>query len=94
MKVYQLIGMLQEFPPDHEVRFFDLFERPDGGQTMWDTSIEDVSLYPNEQVPFIMLKGRTIVRQELKEQIDKVTSNMDCFNLRQFLKDLFARRMK
>ena len=61
---------------------------------MWDTSVEDVSLYPNEQVPFIMLKGRTIVRQELKEQIDEVTSNMDCFNLRQFLKDLFARRMK
>ena len=31
--------------------------------------------------------------EELKEQIDKVTSNMDCFNLRQFLKDLFARRI-
>ena len=56
MKVYQLIGMLQEFPPEHEVRFFDLFERPDGGQTRWDTSVEDVSLYPNEQVPFIMQK--------------------------------------
>ena len=37
---------------------------------MWDTSVEDVSLYPNEQVPFIMLKGRTIVRQELKESLD------------------------
>ena len=94
MQVYQLIGMLQEYPSDYEVRFFDLYERPDGGQTMWDTSVEDVSLYPNEQVPMIMLKGRTVVQSELQEQINEVTRGMDCSTLKQFLKDLFSRRMK
>ena len=94
MKVYQLIGMLQEFPPEHEVRFYDLYERPDGGQTIWDTSIEDVSLYPNEQVPFIMLKGRTVVHDELNKQVNEITRTMDCTKLKQFLKQLFSWRME
>ena len=94
MKVYQLIAMLQEFPPEHEVRFFDLFQKDDGYVVHWDTTVEDVSLYPNEQVPLIMLKGRTIVQKELKEQVDEVTKTMDCSTLKKFLKDLFTRRME
>lgn len=93
MKVHQLIALLQEFPQDHEVRFFDLFQNSEY-TIHWDTTIEDVSLYPNEQSPLIMLKGRNICEQEMQKQINEITKTMDYQNLKQFLKQIFNWKMK
>ena len=93
MRVIELINKLEQFPPDYIVRFEDEYDN-NGYHCFYGTTIEDVSLYPNETCGMIQLIGRNKVRADLKEKLEKVILDSDELEMSKFLLEAQQEQLK